>query len=164
MFCWPVERVLQGLHSRQPSLLRAAGCHLQPEPISTSSPANHTWLSGTTATVIYICAAHITISVISALVSGIIHNFLTWQDGKGQVKACYAVWPRTCAVTGCSFLRVHVPSLWSATEGWRRGQCWSPIKPTTPCFPIKYSSHSSLYVLASLFAQRSRDHAAMKWP
>lgn len=77
MFCWPVERVLQGLHSRQSSLLRAAGSHMQPAPISTSSPANRTWLSGTMVTVTSICAASITISVISALVSAIIHSFHT---------------------------------------------------------------------------------------
>lgn len=70
MFCWPVEHVLQGLHSRWPGLLAAAGCFIQPAPISTSSLASR---SITIVTVIPISAG-ITISIISALVLGITHS------------------------------------------------------------------------------------------
>lgn len=68
MFCWPIEHVLQGLHSRWPSPLRAARCFIQPTHISTSSSASHTWSSVTVVTVIPISAAAITTSIIDALV------------------------------------------------------------------------------------------------
>lgn len=66
MFRWPVEHVLQGLHSRWPSSSRSSQ-HPSAPPALPAVPGPST----TATTVIPISAARITITIISELVSAV---------------------------------------------------------------------------------------------